>query len=425
MTLVQQHMHPAQALAAGLKALPDTCSSFAYTQATWRFYRNERVGMARLAEPLLAAVPQALRAHCGQYGLVAHDWSRLGFNSHTRKRDRLQMMHATDVGYELQSALLISDADGRPLVPLLHNVVAAQQVYTTMSDEPRSHSNAHQQHLEDLSERMAWIEERGWEKPLVHIIDREADSVAHLRTWNKCGYRFVIRADDAPRVRFEGVDVPLQAVAEQLSYTRAGEVQFKGTPAQHTIAQTSVLLTRRAKPSRKVNGKRVAPIAGEPLALRLVVSRIHNKHGQLVAQWLLLTNVAEDLDGATIARWYYYRWQIESMFKLLKSAGLQLEHWLQEDAHAIAKRLVVASCACVVVWQLAAAQTPQALETQRFLVRLSGRQTKRKRPITAPAMLAGLWMLLSMLEVLEHYDIEQLRRYAAMIFPQRYSPTNV
>ena len=134
----------------------------------------------------------------------------------------------------------------------------------------------------------------------------------------------------------------------------------------------------------------------------------------------LLTHVSDAVDAVTLARWYYYRWQIESMFKLLKSAGQQVEHWLQDDALAIAKRLVVASCACVLVWQLAAASSPQALDIQRFLVRLSGRQTKRRRPITAPALLAGLWMLFSTLTLLEHYDLDQLKQYAQFIFPNRY-----
>jgi hypothetical protein len=38
---------------------------------------------------------------------------------------------------------------------------------------------------------------------------------------------------------------------------------------------------------------------------------------------------------------------------------------------------------------------------REFLVRLSGRQMKRYRPVTAPALLAGLHLLLTMLEVLE------------------------
>jgi hypothetical protein len=404
-------------LAAGIEALPDTRSSFAYTQAAWRFFRNVRIGLQGLAEPLLAAVEEALKEHCGRYVLAMHDWSRLNYNSHTRKHDRLQMTHRRDVGYELQSSVLVSDRSGKPLVPVVHNLVTAEAVYSTMSQRAR----ARKPHLEELTERMGFLQDQGWSKPLVHIVDREADSVAHLRAWAKRGHCFIVRADDASRVCCEAGEIKLKALAEELTYEHVGEVLVKDKPAQQRIARAPVVLTRKAKPAQPVDGKRVT-IAGEPLALRLVVSRLYDANGSLLAQWLLLTNLPADVDDATVARWYYYRWQIESMFKLLKSAGQQVEEWMQDDGLTIAKRLVVASCACLVVWQLAAAQSPQALEAQRFLVRLSGRQTKRRRPVTAPALFAGLWMLLSTLEILEHYDIDQLKQYAALIFPNRHGP---
>ena len=414
--MVQQHVRGAQALAAGIAALPDTCSSAAYTQAAWRFLNNERVGLSQLAKPLVSAVPGLLEAHCERYGLVMHDWSRLNFGKHTRKTDRLKMTHKSDVGYELQSSVLVSDASGKPLVPVVHNVVNDREVHTTMHARPRAHQN----HLDELSERIGWIEAQGWNKPLVHIVDREGDSVAHWREWSGQGSQFVVRAKNDPRVCFEDTPVKPRQLAERLAYQSAGEVLYRGRTAHQTIAQAPVLIKRTAKPKRKVDGKRIAPVAGEPLALRLVVSRICDAKGQVLAQWLLLTNVTDEVDAATIARWYYYRWQIESMFKLLKSAGQQVEDWLQDDALAIAKRLVVASCACVLVWQLAAATSAQALDIQHFLVRLSGRQTKRRRPVTAPALFAGMWMLFSTLALLEHYDVEQLKQYARFIFPNRY-----
>ena len=415
---MQQHVRGAQALAAGIAALPDTRSSAAYTQAAWRFLNNERVGLSALAKPLLSAVPESLDAHCQRYGLVMHDWSRLNFGKHTSKTDRLQMTHKSDVGYELQSAVLVSDVSGKPLVPIVHNLVNDTQVHSTMHARPRAHQN----HLDELSTRMNWLDVRGWDKPLVHIVDREGDSVAHWRAWSAQGSRFLVRAKNAPHVRFEGTSISSKDLAERLTYRDAGEILFKGGAAHQTIAQAKVLITRRATPKRAIHGKRVPRVAGEPLALRLVVSRICDAHGQVLAQWLLLTNVADDVDATTIARWYYYRWQIESMFKLFKSAGQQVEDWLQDDALAVAKRLVVASCACVLVWQLAAATSPQALELQHFLVRISGRQTKRRTPITAPAMLAGLWLLFSTLTLLEHYDVDQLKQYAKLVFPNRYSP---
>ena len=412
---MQQHVRSAQALAAGIGALPDTRSSAAYTQAAWRFLNNPRVGLQELAGPLLSAAVPLVATHCERYALIMHDWSRLYFGKHTRKADRRQITHETDVGYELQSAVLVSDMSGKPLAPVVHNLMNDKRVYSTMHARPRRCAK----HLDELSTRMVWLDERGWDRPLLHIVDREADSVAHWRRWSAQGSHFLVRAKDAPHVCFEGASVKPKDLAERLRYQSVGEVLYHGKTAHQSIAQASVMITRKAKPSGKVKGKRVAPVAGVPLALRLVVSRIHNKQGKLLAQWLLLTNVPNEVDAATIARWYYYRWQIESMFKLLKSAGQQVEDWLQDDALAIAKRLAVASCACVLVWQLAADTSPQAIEIQHFLVRLSGRQTKRRRPVTAPALFAGLWMLLSMLTLLEHYDVDQLKQYAKFVFPNR------
>ena len=416
--MVQQHVRGAQALAAGIAALPDTRSSASYTQAAWRFLNNPRVTLPELARPLLSAAGPLLDEHCERYGLVMHDWSRVNFGGHASKVDRRQMTHKTDVGYELQSSVLVSDVSGKPLAPVVHNLVNDTQVYSTMHKRPRPC----EKHLDELSARLDWIDARGWNKPLIHIVDREADSVAHWREWSAQGRCFLIRAKNAPAVYFEGQQVKPMDLAERLTYQRAGDVLYKGRPACQSVAEVRVVITRKAKPAQKVDGKRVAPIAGKPLALRLVVSRIHDAQGKLLAQWLLLTNAPDAVDAQTIARWYYYRWQIESMFKLLKGAGQQMEDWLQDDAMAIAKRLVVASCACVLVWQLAAATSPKALEIQDFLVRISGRQTKQRKPVTAPALLNGLWLLLSTLTLLEHYDVDQLKQYAQFVFPNRHGP---
>ena len=416
--MLQQHVRGAQALAAGIAALPDTRSSAAYTQAAWRFLNNPRVTLPELARPLLSAAGSLLDEHCERYGLMMHDWSRINFGGHTSKNDRRKMTHKTDVGYDLQSSVLVSDVSGKPLAPVVHNLMNDRQVYTTMHQRPR----LCERHLDELSGRLDWIQAQGWNKPLMHIVDREADSVAHWREWSAQGHRFLVRAKNAPAVCFEGASVKSMDLAERLTYQSAGEVLYHGRPAWQSVAQAHVLITRKAKPARKVDGKRVAPVAGIPLALRLVVSRIHDAQGLLLAQWLLLTNAPDDVDAQTIARWYYYRWQIESMFKLLKSAGQQMEDWLQDDAQAIAKRLVVASCACVLGWQLAAATSPQAIEIQNFLVRISGRQTKRTKPVTAPALFNGLWLLLSTLTLLEHYDVDQLNQYAQFVFPNRHGP---
>jgi hypothetical protein len=172
------------------------------------------------------------------------------------------------------------------------------------------------------------------------------------------------------------------------------------------VAQTDVTLTRDAIPSQ-AKGKK-PPVPGKAIKARLVVSRIMSEDGKVLAQWLLLSNVKEQVSAATLALWYYWRWRIESFFKLLKSEGHELEAWQQESAQAIAKRLLVASMACVTVWAIAAEESVQAAELRAFLIKLSGRQMKRGKDFTHPALLAGLWVWLSMLEVMDSYTPDEL-----------------
>ncbi|MDR2757580.1 MAG: IS4 family transposase, partial [Planctomycetaceae bacterium] len=83
--------------------------------------------------------------------------------------------------------------------------------------------------------------------------------------------------------------------------------------------------------SHTVKGKN-RRIQGKPISLRLVVSRIRNKEThKIISVWYLLTNVhSSQVPAGLIALWYYWRWKIESYFKLMKSSGLEMEHWQQE-----------------------------------------------------------------------------------------------
>jgi hypothetical protein len=119
----------------------------------------------------------------------------------------------------------------------------------------------------------------------------------------------------------------------------------------------------------------------------------------------------------------HHGWQIESFYKLLKSAGQQVERWEQASAEAIAKRLAVASLACLAVWQLMGDESPAAEQVRGLLVRLSGRQMKRGVGATAPALLAGLEKLLAVLDVLADYPPDELRRLVRASLPHLFNPS--
>lgn len=68
--LVLEHINSSERLSAGLKALPDRISSFARTQAAWRFFGNESVSLSVLQEPLTAAAHEGIASHCNRYALL-------------------------------------------------------------------------------------------------------------------------------------------------------------------------------------------------------------------------------------------------------------------------------------------------------------------------------------------------------------------
>ncbi|MHB0985131.1 MAG: transposase [Sulfuricella sp.] len=228
------------------------------------------------------------------------------------------MTHKTDIGYELQSSLLVSDRDGAPLVAPAQNLVTAAGILSSRGGD----ATPSMPHLDELSERMAWLEKQNLGKPLVHIVDREADSVAHLRRWSEAGSAWLVRVKEGSRVRFGDEEIRLGEVGNELAYAPAREVEHQGKLATQWLASTRVVLVRKAKPKRAdASGKRVAPQAGVPLPVRLVVSRICDENGRVLAQWYLLADVPDDVPAHTLALWYYYRWRIESYFKLLNTGG--------------------------------------------------------------------------------------------------------
>jgi hypothetical protein len=418
--MVCSHLRSAHALAAGVASLPDEGKAFAATQAAWRFLNNDRVTLPALAEPLRAVGRDRANATTSSFVMLVYDWSKLTYHpgrAESGKQDLVQLTHSTDVGYDLTTALLVSADDGSPLAPLeLHCLTNDGVLSTRAGTRAVGHL---EQVLPTMTASLTW----GLAKPALHVIDREADSVGHYRRWHKAGHKFLVRADDR-RVLWNEKRCRLSDIRRDLGrgrhFQQAGETggaSYQGKPATLFIAETEVVLDRPAK--KKINGKSVE-VPGPSLTLRYILVQVRNDQGKCLAEWMLLSNAPRDwATTEQLARCYYWRWRIESFFKLLKSHGQQLEQWQQETGPAIARRMLVAAMACVVVWQLDHDASPEAMTFKDALVRLSGRQMKKKRH-TAPALLAGLWVLLSMLALLEHTDLNELKNFAARL---SFSPT--
>jgi hypothetical protein len=114
----------------------------------------------------------------------------------TRANVVVQLSHETDVGYELTTTLLVDGDGGRPLAMHLKT---SEAMISTQNPAP----NSSEHHLEQILPLMQASDGWGLSAPIVHVIDREADSVGHLRTWNEDGRHVWVRADDR-RVLWRG-----------------------------------------------------------------------------------------------------------------------------------------------------------------------------------------------------------------------------
>lgn len=401
-------------LAAGIHALalPGLANGFAAVIGAHRFLHNDRVTLPDLIQPPHHLARQWRSQATDTWGLVIHDWSALSYPGQARKADQTRLTNRKSRGYELTSLLLLDGRNGDPIAPLELRLRAAHEVFSTRQPAPATTAYR----IDEVLPSMRAVAGLGLGEPLVHVIDREADALAQYRDWQAAGHCFLVRAKGGRKVRWQGQDLSLAAVARRLSLQRCREVRYRGQAAVQHVAQTEVVLARPAWRHRRQGQQRVNQrVPGPALTLRLIVSRVCDGKGQTLAVWYLLTNLPTAVDAATVALWYYWRWRIESLFKLLKSAGHQVEHWQQQGGAALARRLVVALMACALVWRIQRESSREGATLRAVLVQLSGRQQRRGQEATASALLSGLWVLLAMLEVLQDHSVEELRQFKKLV----------
>ena len=396
-------MKSANRNAAGPALKAGENQAFSATQATWRFLSNENVGLRELIEPLREVGRQSAHRSKSEYVLLAHDWCKIDYKNHTAKKDLRQITHKHDIGYEMSTSLLIDAATGDSLAPMQMHLKTGKAVHSTAIHPPGLDDHR----LDELTPTMNESNDWGLDRKVVHVIDREADTLGRMRQWDREGHLFLVRCDDR-RVEWDGKSVLLSEIEDYFGregfFERCGDALYHGKTVSQEVAETEIILNQPH--SEVIDGKK-RKVKGEPVKVRLVVTRLLDKNACVLAQWTLLCNVFDkSISSYQIALWYYWRWLIETYFKLLKSHGQELEQWQQQTGEAIARRILVASMACVAVLQLQNDTSAEATQTKRILIRLSGRQMKYGVVSTPPALLAGMMVLLSVTDVLESPDID-------------------
>jgi len=87
-------------------------------------------------------------------------------------------------------------------------------------------------------------------KSFIHIIDREADSVYHLREWDAAGHPFLVRMRGYCGVTRDGKTYKAQELEREPNYSFYKNVHYQGKQ----VAETEVVLTRESNAKRAKGG---------------------------------------------------------------------------------------------------------------------------------------------------------------------------
>jgi len=415
--MVKSAMKVQERATNGFKVLMESDAA-TQVQAVWRFLNNPNVTTDALFIPIATHLKKEIKEQCEKYVLMPSDWSNVNYRNHTSKKDRIYIKGKDNCKqnmYDLQSTIALSDVTGEPIASVVHNLKTTKKVYSTYSNDISMKLT----HMDELLLRANWIRDNiKSESKHIHIVDRESDVVASMRAFNKEGHLILFRGKDNPKVEYfdkeldKKIDIKQSDLADKLPLGElVKSIKYRKKDVEIYANECEIMITRDAtKMITNSDGKKkLTKTPGDPLKLRFVVERLVDKKGEIVAQWILLSNVFDDdITASTLANWYYYRWKIESYFKLLKSSGFNLEEWQQRDPLAIFKRLLIVSNSSMFVWKIANDKSNNARRIREILMKLSGKQVQRGIEWTYPALLSGLESYLTTIELLTRFSVNEI-----------------
>jgi len=397
----------------GLKLLLNNTEPFSQVQASWRFLNNDRVSTDSLFEPIFDTLKTEIDKQCSKFVLAMTDWSHIDYKHHSSKKELSSQKRKTGVkkGLDLQTTLAVSDTTGEPIAPIGHNLKSDKKFYSTYNQDIKLKTT----HLEELALRAKWIQKNlQTDKKIVHIVDREADSVAFMRDLVDINELFLLRVKNNSKVYYpkDNIDIKQGELADKLSLGKeVKQIHYKNKKVKIYVNECDIEIRRDATKFivNKDGKKKLQKTVGEAIKARFIVERLLDENQKVVAQWLLVTNILdESVTKETLGTWYYYRWKIESYFKLLKSSGFNMEEWQQREPIALFRRLLVVSYSCVLVWKIANDNSENGKKIREFLVLLSGRLVERGKEFTHPSLLAGLENYIQILDLLSMFSRDEL-----------------
>jgi hypothetical protein len=326
------------------KALPE-----AELEAFYRFIGNDAVSPAAILAPHLAATIR--RCVDAKFALVAHDTSEFGYST---SREGMGRVTDEGTGFFAHFSLAVA-ADGR------RDPLGVLSLRThTRTGKPKRKSGRHTERR-PAEERESFRWQEGVDAaekavaglvPIVHLMDREADSFSLFAHMVSRGARFVVRIRsnrklDENEKLFDHMEEMKDVISREVPVSARSAISSGGSRKVHPLREARMATLHFAAgeirlpvPSSKPNVK--LPLPSE-LTLRVVHVREKNPpEGCEPINWKLITTepVTERSDIEAIVDFYRARWLIEEFFKALKT-GCAMEKRQLESLDAMLNALAI------------------------------------------------------------------------------------
>jgi Transposase DDE domain len=366
-----------------------------------RFLMNDRVTVAKMVTLQRARVAAAA---AGRHVLAIQDTSEINYQSQRGRKHGLGTVgNGTDVGLFVHPVLAVDAENGRCLGLLDVQVwrrfkskaadyrkqpIEEKESYRWLKGPQRAKA------VMSATTMITVIDDR--EGDIFEKWDRLPDRRTHLltracrdRSVSDGGTLFKTMAALPEQHRFK-LDLPV----------RAGKRQAR--QASLTVRYGPVRICRPGSCSDRTATPEIDLFAIE-------VRELNPPAGEEPILWRLLTthNIESVAKAITVIDWYRQRWNIEQLFRTLKSQGLGIEQSVVEDGAALEKLAVIALIGATITMQLVLARKANDhshLATQVFddrqikvlealQARLQGRTDKQKNPYSQGSLTWAAWTI--------------------------------
>ena len=306
------------------------CSDHSQMIAAYRFFKNDKLAMEALQAALVDPIAPQVE---GKHVLCIQDTTEINYNAHSgrlkaRDPDLGPVNNDRDVGFFLHPSLVLDANSGFALG------FADVHLWNRSWDKLDKHQRDYKRLPIEQKESFRWIEAAQQAKrhlkqaaQVTLIADREADIYQLFSRLADAQMQLLIRSRGERRIGVDGAEDLLSEHLAGLDW--AGEIQIK-------IRGTNRRKKRRARLGlryTRVDLLRPAPLKDEPVeSVRVYAVEVVERSETVPSteepiRWCLLTthSIATLSDALEMVGYYCRRWQIEQLFRLLKSESLEVE----------------------------------------------------------------------------------------------------